>query len=402
MNSRKNTHWLDSRVVVTLLSALFAIACGGNDPAPNGVSGSGGYGSATCQSDPSCQLPDGGGVGGTSGAAGTSGTGGVSGTGGFASGSGTGGTSGTAGTDAGTGGTSGAAGQAGADGGAGTAGQGGFAGSSGASGSSGQGGSSGVSGSGGTSGVGGTAGTSGTGGNSGTGGTSGSGGVSGLGHSDWWLTLAEQRVHRALQEPPGPEEPQEPTAVLVQPVQLERPVRAVWLVRVAPEGLAEAPGPMVVLVPVVRLERAEAPAQVVRGVRPLSHSPAEPGPDRASFDALKLSTPSWKTDLAQGSYDVSLVGGVWGTSSSNIYVTTATYDFGQIAHWNGSSWSQEDLPGAAKVAGIWGSGPNDIWVAATGDGNLGYIGAQVFHNTGGSWVADSPRPYAWEYTTSGE
>lgn len=127
--------------LISLVSFVFAVGCGGNvetvDPAPSGSGGSG--------------------VAGQAGSAGTAGVGGEAGSGGTTS---TGGTAGAAGT-AGSAGMAGAGGEAGSSGNGGTAGQAGSAGTGGVGGESGAGGQGGV---GGGSGEAGSAGQAGSGG----------------------------------------------------------------------------------------------------------------------------------------------------------------------------------------------------------------------------------------------
>ena len=99
----------------------------------------------------------------------------------------------------------------------------------------------------------------------------------------------------------------------------------------------------------------------------------------ASFDAFKI-----------GGYDVQLVGGMWGTSGSNIYVTAGTYTSPVVAHWNGSSWVSEALPGSPLTAfGIWGTSDDDVWATA----RTSSVG-MLYHRSGGIWTDDTNKPYA--------
>jgi len=69
---------------------------------------------------------------------------------------------------------------------------------------------------------------------------------------------------------------------------------------------------------------------------------------------------SWiETQTAAGFYSVS---GVWGTSSSDVWVDG---DFG-IEHFDGTSWSITPSPGYLPLQGMWGSGPNDVWALGGG------------------------------------
>ncbi len=100
----------------------------------------------------------------------------------------------------------------------------------------------------------------------------------------------------------------------------------------------------------------------------------------AGFDALKID-----------GLDIELVGGLWGTSSSNIYVPCGTYSKGGVCRFNGTSWTYTDLtPSPLTVHGIWGSASNDIWLTADSQTTSGLL----FHNTGSGWVDDSNKPSA--------
>jgi hypothetical protein len=67
--------------------------------------------------------------------------------------------------------------------------------------------------------------------------------------------------------------------------------------------------------------------------------------------------------------------GVWGTSSTNVYVAGKG---GYIGHFDGSSWQSVPSPTTANLASIWGSGPDDIYIA-------GMNGALV-HYDGTAWA----------------
>jgi photosystem II stability/assembly factor-like uncharacterized protein len=64
--------------------------------------------------------------------------------------------------------------------------------------------------------------------------------------------------------------------------------------------------------------------------------------------------------------------GVWGTSASNVYA--AAYD--GILHYDGTSWSPEQLPGTAGYGGIWGSASDDIYAIGRNGNILHYDGTQ--------------------------
>ncbi len=93
--------------------------------------------------------------------------------------------------------------------------------------------------------------------------------------------------------------------------------------------------------------------------------------------------------------DVSLVGGVWGTGASNVYVTAATYTKGTVAHWNGSTWVNEELtPTPLQIGDISGTGTNDVWTVGRQTAPIGAI----YHRTNNSWTQDSSQPSARTFT----
>jgi hypothetical protein len=67
--------------------------------------------------------------------------------------------------------------------------------------------------------------------------------------------------------------------------------------------------------------------------------------------------------------------GVWGTSSSDVWVSA--YD-GTITHWDGASWASSARPGASEaLLGMSGSAPDDAWAVG--------LGGTVEHYDGRSW-----------------
>jgi hypothetical protein len=72
--------------------------------------------------------------------------------------------------------------------------------------------------------------------------------------------------------------------------------------------------------------------------------------------------------------------GLWGSSANNVW--TVGQDEVQVAlfRWNGNSWSEMFVPGAAtgQTGGVWGSSSDDVW--AVGWGNPGIV-----HWNGNGW-----------------
>ena len=84
----------------------------------------------------------------------------------------------------------------------------------------------------------------------------------------------------------------------------------------------------------------------------------------------------WSAMASGGTTDQLI--GVWGSSSSDVYVTSQTTP--EIFHYNGTAWSQTSTLGLiANAWGIWGSSYKDIYVV----GGSGYI----IHYDGTAWTA---------------
>ena len=86
-------------------------------------------------------------------------------------------------------------------------------------------------------------------------------------------------------------------------------------------------------------------------------------------------TGTWSSPVSVGSSDVS---GLWGTSSTDVYMVNRD---GQIWHYNGTSWVLYAGLQNSDVAllAIWGSGRTDVWTVGTDFSN--YQFNRVFHGT---------------------
>jgi hypothetical protein len=110
--------------------------------------------------------------------------------------------------------------------------------------------------------------------------------------------------------------------------------------------------------------------------------PNDPTAVLAHWDGVAWSHPSLAPTLPlPGS-----LSGVWGSSSTNIYVVGSAEQRGATFRWDGTSWTEVENvwvpsstmqpPGAPPppptdphgppLVGVWGSGPNDLYVASTG------------------------------------
>jgi hypothetical protein len=86
---------------------------------------------------------------------------------------------------------------------------------------------------------------------------------------------------------------------------------------------------------------------------------------------------TWSKRKVDASYTGWLYG-VWGTSSSNVYAVEAS---GFINHWTGS-WIVTDTHTSTDLLGVWGSSASDVYV-------VGQVGL-ILHSTGdGSWTAQN-------------
>ena len=108
-----------------------------------------------------------------------------------------------------------------------------------------------------------------------------------------------------------------------------------------------------------------------------------------AFDAFKI------PDQNNKPADVETVGGIWGTSGDDFYISAATYGKGAVAHWYGGKWVLESLPGdPGKIYGIWGSGPDDVWLAAES-----VMQGSLYHRVGGAWLNVANMPYTISFVS---
>lgn len=87
--------------------------------------------------------------------------------------------------------------------------------------------------------------------------------------------------------------------------------------------------------------------------------------------------------------------GVWGSGPADVWAVGSpsckAAGFGQICsngnvqHWNGSAWSVAPIGTNRGLAGVWGSGPDDVWAVGAGS-----PGALILHSYGSAWSVVSP------------
>jgi hypothetical protein len=102
--------------------------------------------------------------------------------------------------------------------------------------------------------------------------------------------------------------------------------------------------------------------------------------------------PSFKIN---GTNDVEMVGGIWGTSANDYYIPVSGYGAegspAAVAHWTGSSYVQENLINndgllTTKTTSIWGDSSGNVFVTAVaGKGRL-------YQRKSGTWVEDTTVP----------
>jgi len=71
---------------------------------------------------------------------------------------------------------------------------------------------------------------------------------------------------------------------------------------------------------------------------------------------------------------------VWASSPTDVW---AAGGYRILVHYDGSTWTQADLPIAANQYAVWGLGPNDVYTT----GQYGYQTGQVLHWDGSSWTS---------------
>lgn len=87
-------------------------------------------------------------------------------------------------------------------------------------------------------------------------------------------------------------------------------------------------------------------------------------------DALHWDGKSW-TQVVRPQGGSAL--GIWGSSSSDIWVACAQ---GKLLHWNGTSWSSSQQPSSDDINGVWGSSASDVWAVDEAGRFLHFDGKQ--------------------------
>ena len=107
----------------------------------------------------------------------------------------------------------------------------------------------------------------------------------------------------------------------------------------------------------------------------------------ASFDALRFNGAT-----------IDGVGHMTGTSASDIYVPVGSAGAGTVAHWNGSAFALESVPGQpiAAYAAMCASSSTDVWLASYDQAtSAGYLARRQ----GGAWALDTTAPAATGFGT---
>ena len=79
----------------------------------------------------------------------------------------------------------------------------------------------------------------------------------------------------------------------------------------------------------------------------------------------------------------SALGGVWGSSGSNVFAVSSS---GWIRHYDSSGWSWM-ATGSDLLSGVWGSSGSDVFAVG--------IDGQIVHYDGSSWSAMSSGTSVW-------
>jgi hypothetical protein len=66
---------------------------------------------------------------------------------------------------------------------------------------------------------------------------------------------------------------------------------------------------------------------------------------------------------------------VWGATANDVHVVGSA---GLVAHWNGVSWSQTNIPDVGDLLSVWGSATNDVYAVG--------LGGAIVHWDGTTWT----------------
>lgn len=109
------------------------------------------------------------------------------------------------------------------------------------------------------------------------------------------------------------------------------------------------------------------------------------GPDdvyvAGSFDLAHWDGAAW------AELDAELFGldgeGIWGFGPADVWIASG---WGELAHFDGQSWTVSQLDFIAEASALWGSAPDDLWGVGTPGGILHYDGSwhEVAHQVIGS------------------
>lgn len=93
------------------------------------------------------------------------------------------------------------------------------------------------------------------------------------------------------------------------------------------------------------------------------------------------------TDVGPGLYHPnSAIYRIWGSGPADIYTVG---DEGMVWHFDGNAWARLDV-GATHVRafqGVWGTGANDVFIAGGSGGLSGYAPASILHYNGRRWTS---------------
>jgi hypothetical protein len=118
-----------------------------------------------------------------------------------------------------------------------------------------------------------------------------------------------------------------------------------------------------------------------------------PGPDTGVVYRREAGGNAWKMVWTKRENEV---GHLWGRSSKDVWVAGVK----TVAHWDGTSWVEETIPGlTGSVSGIWGDN-KEVWVVG-GDFNNDTDGGRIWRrDEHGAWALDGSAP-AYLYDVHG-
>src|SRR6185295_811924 len=95
-------------------------------------------------------------------------------------------------------------------------------------------------------------------------------------------------------------------------------------------------------------------------------------------DVLHWDGQSWSVNARFG--DEATFAGVWASGPTDVWAVASdpTSGGGSIRHWDGTAWTVALRIDAGGLSDVWGSAPNDVWVVGAG--------GSIFQWDGNAWT----------------